>query len=153
MRSSLPRILLVPSLLALSFVATSTRASAPPTRYTYPASGTVFDTATRLTWQRAMSDTIVSQADAIAYCSSLDLAGGGWRLPTAKEMLTLVDYSVPTGLPMIDGTAFPMTPAKVFWSATALGGGGAVNVWFQSGGLGADYAGFSPDASLARCVR
>ncbi|MBH1988473.1 MAG: DUF1566 domain-containing protein [Myxococcaceae bacterium] len=51
---------------------------------------------------------------------------GSWRLPSVKELRTLVD--VTTSNPSIDIYAFPNTPASWFWSSTQIAGG--VNAWF-----------------------
>ena len=105
------------------------RTEAPAGRYTIPGDGTVYDTATTLTWQRAANMTGMTWAKAGPYCAGLtDPAGGGWRLPTVKELTTLLDYSRP-GSPFIDPVAFPGVPAQsssgavnAFWSATSLVG-------------------------------
>jgi hypothetical protein len=93
------------------------RASAPAGRYTI-ANGTVYDTKTGLTWQQAVSSSTYTQAAAASYCSSLSLNAVTWRLPTMKELLTIVDDSVASPGPTIDSTAFPATPAIAFWSST-----------------------------------
>jgi hypothetical protein len=73
---------------------------------------TVTDNWTRLIWQRTSSAPLV-HGDAVAYCARL---GSGFRLPTLKELLSLVD---PTNFnPAIDSRAFPDTPASYFWSST-----------------------------------
>ncbi|MGE5504075.1 MAG: DUF1566 domain-containing protein, partial [Actinomycetota bacterium] len=70
--------------------------------------GTVADRATGLTWMQAdsgdaafrplwsatrMGDGRMDWPEALAFCHALPLAGGGWRLPSAKELQGLVDYS------------------------------------------------------------
>jgi Protein of unknown function (DUF1566) len=89
-------------------------ADAPPTRYTFPASGTVYDTLTKLTWQRAVVGTYY-HATAASYCEGLSLAGTGWRWPTRGELLTIVDRT--RYKPAIDPNAFPDTPAEYFWTS------------------------------------
>lgn len=94
------------------------RASAPAGRYSI-ASGTVYDTKTKLTWQQSAPAMAVGQAAAASYCSALSLDGPtGWRLPTMKELLTIVDVSVPSPGPAIDLTAFPGATNAYFWSST-----------------------------------
>jgi hypothetical protein len=66
-------------------------ASAPPGRYTI-AQGTQTDLRTNLTWQQTGPGRLDWTA-ATSYCASLDLNGTGWRLPTAKELVTLEDWS------------------------------------------------------------
>ena len=56
--------------------------------------GTVTDKATGLVWQKADSGKGMNWLQALAYAESLDLAGqSDWRLPNAKELQSLVDYS------------------------------------------------------------
>lgn len=56
--------------------------------------GTVTDYATGLIWQQADSGSGMIWEDALDYCESLSLAGGtDWRLPNAKELQSIVDYS------------------------------------------------------------
>ena len=92
-------------------------ASAPAGRYTV-SSGTVFDTKTGRTWQQASSATYYTWANAGPYCASLNLNGTGWRLPSVKELQTLVDDTVPQFGPTIDLTIFPNTPGARFWAST-----------------------------------
>ncbi len=98
-------------------------ANAPAGRYT-TANGTVYDTKTKLTWQQAVPSTTYTWANAKAYCSGLSLAGTGWRLPTVKELHTIVDESRPNPMtnPWIDPNAFPSTPSDYFWSSSPLAG-------------------------------
>jgi hypothetical protein len=106
----------------------------PPARYMID-SGTVYDNETSLTWQQTVPSQTFAWADAKAYCANLSRGGAGsWRLPTAKELLTLVDVARPT-VPVIDCEAFPDTPADDEWSATPFGGS-STNAWavyFYSG--------------------
>jgi hypothetical protein len=93
----------------------------PMGRYTV-ANGTVYDTRTRLSWQQAVSSATHTWADAKSYCASLNLNGAGaWRLPTAKELMTIVDVTKPTA-PPIDCAAFPGATATRFWSSTPFVG-------------------------------
>ena len=56
--------------------------------------GTVTDHATGLTWMKADSGKGMNWADALAYAESLELAGhADWRLPNAKELQSIVDYT------------------------------------------------------------
>lgn len=41
-----------------------------------------------------------------------------WRLPTAKELESLVDYGVPSPGPTIDAAWFPNTVGNWFWSSS-----------------------------------
>jgi hypothetical protein len=56
--------------------------------------GTVTDRATGLMWQQADSGYGMFWADALAYAEGLTLAGyDDWRLPDAKELQSIVDYT------------------------------------------------------------
>src|SRR5208283_4914846 len=89
-------------------------------------------------------------ANAKSYCASL---GGGYRLPTAKELLTIVDFSQAN--PSIDTSAdaFPDTPPDPFWTATPLVGSPPTSAWFISFDDG--YAGNDDMTKKyrVRCVR
>jgi hypothetical protein len=117
------------------------------------AAGTVYDVNTKLTWQQSPPTTKYTWADADAYCKALGatITGAGWRLPTMKELLTIVDYSRHS--PAIDPSAFPATPSTYFW--TALKAGDPTVAWGVNFGTGSIYNyTFSPDHTLeARCVR
>lgn len=90
---------------------------APEPRFTFDGD-TVTDLGTGLVWQR---DHIAAMGwiDALAACESLDHAGQtDWRLPTLKELQTLVDDR--RLQPSIDVVAFPDTPSEWFWSSTPI---------------------------------
>jgi len=56
--------------------------------------GTVDDRATGLTWTQADSGEPLSWEEALAWAEALELGGrDDWRLPNAKELQSLVDYS------------------------------------------------------------
>jgi hypothetical protein len=57
-------------------------------------SGTITDQATGLTWMQADSGSGMNWGEALAYCEGLTYAGvDDWRLPDAKELQSIVDYS------------------------------------------------------------
>jgi hypothetical protein len=74
--------------------------------FVHNGDGTVTDIATGLMWQQADSGHGMNWEDALAYAENLELAGyTDWRLPNAKELQSLVDYSRSpdtTGSPAID---------------------------------------------------
>jgi len=81
------------------------------------ADGLVTDPATGLTWQRATSSATMTATEATAYCAGLNLGGYAWRLPSVKELATLVDEDRVS--PAIDVSAFPDTAPDVwYWSST-----------------------------------
>jgi hypothetical protein len=56
--------------------------------------GTITDKATGLTWTQNDSGQGLDWESALNYCESLDYAGiSDWRLPNAKELQSIVDYS------------------------------------------------------------
>lgn len=56
--------------------------------------GTITDHATGLMWAKADSAKPMDWPAALAYCEGLQLAGhDDWRLPNAKELQSIVDYS------------------------------------------------------------
>jgi hypothetical protein len=130
----------------------SAEADAPAGRYTV-AAGTVYDMKTKLTWQRAVpASSMYSWADAKTYCQTLGatLDGTGWRLPTIKEIQTIVDES--RSFPSIDPTAFPDTPATNFWSSSVSAGSSA-GAWFINFGSGVPYFFAMTEMLNVRCVR
>ena len=128
---------------------TSAHANAPAGRYTMTG-GTVFDTKTKLTWQQTVPATKYAWAAAKTYCQTLSLAGTGWRLPTRKELQTIVDYSQKS--PSIDATAFPATPAEAFWSSSPVAGSTTV-AWSIYFIIGLTYSFVVADPNEVRCVR
>jgi hypothetical protein len=146
---------------ALVSAALAARANAPAGRYTV-TTDTVLDTQTGLTWEAAVPSTTYTWGSASTsgtaqnYCSTLAVAGGGWRLPTMKELMTIVDDTNSPGTP-VDSVAFPNTPADYYWSSTPFlptaGQGWAVR--FQQFNSGGTYSlGRDPTTALhIRCVR
>jgi hypothetical protein len=81
-------------------------AVAPPDQYTEVASGEILDNYTGLIWESLDSEA-VDHAGAVAYCESLVLGGSEWRLPSIRELATLVDEAEVA--PSINETHFPDT--------------------------------------------
>ncbi len=58
------------------------------------ADATITDVATGLTWMKDDSNVAMSWKDALKYAQNLEVAGfNDWRLPNAKELQYIVDYS------------------------------------------------------------
>ncbi len=82
--------------------------------------GTVTDQMTGLMWQAGETRPKKWQ-QALAYCNQLDLGGyGDWRLPSIKELSTLVDENRIN--PSIDEAYFPGARAAAYWSSTTFTG-------------------------------
>jgi hypothetical protein len=124
------------------------QASGP--RQSEAGDGTVRDAATGLTWQQGLDGMTRSWSDARSYCVALALAGGGWRLPSMKELQTLIDERRID--PAIDGALFPSTPSAGFWAGTPLAGM-PPNVWFVDFYSGVAYNAVPEHLYNVRCVR
>lgn len=63
-------------------------------RFVDNGDGTISDQATGLTWMKADSGKAMTWQQALSYAESLSYAGhNDWRLPNAKELQSIVDYS------------------------------------------------------------
>lgn len=117
-----------------------------PMSFTNNGDGTVTDNNTGLIWQRCSvgqtqiiqnniltcggtaalynwyqatgeySEYYNNSSNRINVCGSLNLGGGGWRLPTKKELITIVDYGL--SYPAIQSDFFPYTSRSYYWSST-----------------------------------
>ena len=155
MNVSILRLLGAIAIIAVT-LPTSADASAPTGRYVVTSggtgNGTVYDTKTKLTWQQTVPSTAYTWANAKTYCAGVgaSLGGTGWRLPTLKELQTIVDYSQSN--PSIDSTAFPSTPGNVFWSSSPLAGSSS-NAWSVDFGYGYTGNVVVSNPRYVRCVR
>jgi formylglycine-generating enzyme required for sulfatase activity len=154
------------ALVLVAYPNVSSRAESrcyPKTRFVVQTGGIVQDTLTQLLWQQDgsgagadCSGTGVlpcTWAEAKAYCSGLSLGGlSGWRLPTVKELRSLVDYTVAPPAPTIDTTAFPDTEAKAFWTSSPYAGAGGY-AWYIRFDNGYSDIFIVSNFSGVRCVR
>ena len=100
----------------ISLYVRAVRGGQTQSAYVDNSNGTVTDTSTGLTWQKASSSGNTWE-QALAYCESLNLGGHtDWRLPTIKELRSLVDYSQYG--PAINTMYFPDTVSSFYWSST-----------------------------------
>lgn len=91
--------------------------TSPVTRYEVVA-GAARDVRTGVVWQVVPVATTKLLADAALACASLVLGGvGGFRLPTVRELASLVDESREVA-PLLP-TALQPGPSARFWSSTA----------------------------------
>lgn len=109
----------------------------------------VNDQLTQLVWQNITDSKTRTFEQALQYCKELELAGGGWRLPTLKELLTLVDPARGTDALI---PSFAHAPFARFWTSTQAKDVDdyAYEVNFDRGG--ALYTSTS-DEHFVRCVR
>ena len=96
-----------------------------------------------LEWQADVPDEEFTWEEAKAYAASL---GDGWRLPTIKELLSLVDYE--THNPAC--SVFPDCPSEWFWSSSP---GGSNRAWSVNFDFGYVIHGYRNVEIGARCVR
>lgn len=90
----------------------------------------VTDPDTGLTWSRKTSEH--TYADAASMCTELPLDDGGFRVPSLKELHTLIS-DLQSQSPLIDQDAFPNFPKAVFghihfWTSS-LEAGGSTSAW------------------------
>jgi hypothetical protein len=110
---------------------------------------------TRLYWQRTPAVGL-TRAQALAYCDALTLDYTDWRVPTVKELLTLVDDEGQEEFEnnkvvskFIDRMAFPKALPPIFWTSSVDSSGAFFVVDFTNG-----QAQTLPDFPQAvRCVR
>jgi hypothetical protein len=87
----------------------------------------VLDRATGLIWTRANVGKTMPFKDAVAACEQLELGGmKSWRLPTIRELLTLVDYERRD--PAIN-TEFFACESGWYWTSTPWAGSPADCAW------------------------
>jgi hypothetical protein len=129
--------------------------------------GTVKDEVTGLVWQRHVEKTACDGApsctwyEAHVYCKELALDGGGWRLPSSIELVSLLDYSQGApGKPMLDPDAFASEPAEWYWSAschegpcTAKSASELRSAWYVDFVSGLVNRADGTTAHYVRCVR
>ncbi len=127
-------------------------AVAPAGRYDTSTADVVLDTKTRLLWQKDLQAGLAFTA-AQNYC--LGRAGGGWRLPSVHELMT-IGADATTKNVKIDEPVFPdvtMASARA-WTATPVSGD-ATRVWTVNFYIVANIAeaGIAASTPRTRCVR
>ena len=111
----------------------------------YPS---IVDTRTGLVWQSRPDATPKTFEEARTYCAS---QGGMWRVPTKKELLTLVDIHQGTDTPTIEPSNFPETLMSLYRSASPVVGTSLLGmVDFRNG---TTAFGQNVDPLPVRCVR
>jgi Protein of unknown function (DUF1566) len=155
----------VTSALAAALVLATASASAPTDQYqTFNRDDSaITDEQTHLIWQRAVVLKASDQGEALAYCQNTYKGDpvSQWRLPTMKELLTIVDetphFEFELGInqpKMLDVNAFPRSPTDVeYWSSSVVAGSSNSQGWvvkFRSGENAQQSVGL---AGYVRCVR
>ena len=108
--------------LAVRCVSDDSPACPASARFVLASTAVVVDGQTGLTWQRAPTAGTMDWQSALGYCASLGSGeGDSWRLPSAKELQTLVDYG--NEGPAIDNTAFQLPVPECigtsqYWTST-----------------------------------
>lgn len=132
------------------------KGSEPPGRLVDNGDGTVTDVVTKLTWQQATSATTYAYTNGPAYCAGLTLGtfSSGWRLPSVKELISIVDYESPT-TPLIDTAIFPDILTQTYHryytsdTSTVTGGSAGNEVNFDTGVIENTSPG---NGWMSRCV-
>ncbi|TGK39207.1 DUF1566 domain-containing protein [Leptospira gomenensis] len=130
------RFLIFGILILLKFVLPVHALSGP---FTDLGNGMIEDVGSGLIWQkcsRGQGTTVCSTPaastsnwnTALSYCGSLGLNGRTWRLPSVKELTSIVDYGKTGGKynptvtvinPIINGVYFPDTAYAYYWTSTS----------------------------------
>jgi len=133
--------------------------------YTDNSNGTVIDNITGLIWQKEDDNKtynwyLASGTYDAEYnpssdntCSALNIGGiSEWRLPSKKELITIVDYGVSYPGPTINSSFFPNTKASSYCSSTKYAGipGSSWTVSFNDGIL--NYGLIKDLNCYVRCV-
>ena len=128
------------------------QADAPVGQYT-ASMGMVTDNKTGLMWQQTKAPEPLNWDNAKTYCTNLNLNGLGWRLPTVKELLTLVDHGKLN--PSIDTSenGFPDESGDKVWSATPFAAVPSSIAWQVHFSDGSTYSDAMTLTYRVRCVR
>ncbi|WP_437650783.1 DUF1566 domain-containing protein [Sorangium sp. So ce362] len=83
--------------------------------------GTVTDSVTGLTWEKVTENVVFTREAALQHCAVLDAERAGgiekWRLPTRRELVSILDFGHITAFPDIFFT-FTDAQGGFYWSAT-----------------------------------
>lgn len=126
--------------------------TSPLKRYVV-SSGTARDVRTGLTWQTAAFPTTQLFDDAKASCASLSLGGAGapWRLPTVRELVTLIDEAREV-VPMVPDV-FDAGPKARYWSSTIRANPATAAYAVDMDTANVHQEDFTTEKMSVRCVR
>ena len=113
----------------------------------------VVDNNTGLEWQQTIPSGTYTWDDAMNYCDDLVYAGyRDWRLPTRKELLSIVDNS--RWYPAVDTTYFAYSSnySDNFWTSEQYVGY-ALAAWDINFYLGSSTGNIKTEKQFVRCVR
>lgn len=134
-----------------------------------PGDGTILDQKSGLVWQKCASGqgsagdsytacatgtaTTYTWVNALAYCNTLNLNGiTGWRLPSVKELVSLVDYSR-SAAPATDTAFFPSTTGNYWTSTNHPSGSYRDQAYLIAFNAGTYDAAVKTTVARVRCVR
>ena len=139
--------------LLASVLGGDSRATAPAGWYTTGSRdgiATVNDTKTGLVWQTTADPGTYDWSGARDHCAAL---GAGWRMPTLKELQTIVDEGAADEMPAsIDISAFPDAPTTSFWTSSLFAGSEGLG-WLVSFDGGNTYTMDVTSSASVRCVQ
>ncbi len=96
--------------------------------FTDNGNGTITDNYTGLVWQKIQSPNSMTWEEALAYASTLSLAGKtDWRVPNVKELQSLNDEKL--SKPSFNKTYFTNISSGNFWSSTTLSAPQPTQAW------------------------
>ncbi len=94
--------------------------------------------------------------DTKAYINALNSANYGghsdWRMPTIKELTTLVNSNIPYPGPTIDAAWFPNTVSSNYWSSTTYADYSS-NAWVVNFNYGGILGSYKSNNNYVRAVR
>jgi hypothetical protein len=119
--------------------------------------GTVYDNKTKLTWQQTVTSPTYTWVNAKSYCAGVgsSLGGTGWRLPTVKELQSILDYSL-NSTPMFPSPFNGSSQLIQFWTLTVKQGSSPTNptyAYYIDSWLGGVELSDASNTYAARCVR
>lgn len=109
---------------------------------------TVVDRNTQLTWQRSAFEQPLPWESAIDHCAGLE---HGWRLPSMKELQTIVDET--RQRPAADPAVFPSPELASYWTATPVNRSGLMDAIYVDMRDGTTNEAVVTQAFWVRCVR
>lgn len=117
----------------------------------------VIDLATGLMWAADGNSVACSSGNAIiwdlasTHCDGLGFAGfDDWRLPNAKELMSIIDYAL--GTPAIKQPPFANTKSSRYWSSTTRQGS-IIYAWDVDFSDGIVWYGVKAGSNYVRPVR